>query len=178
MLDDNYEMDDLLDKNKKKSREERKLEKIKAKQDKLDAKQKENDKILNKEEVKFTKVDTDMIDKKLKDEALYKEFKKEKQNKNKDTKQESKNGSVTEFLYNMLFGFITILLFVTSIGYLGYNYYKNNTINNLISGILLVCVGLFYMLSMFSKKSFFKKIFAIITSLSLMGFMAFNLFMI
>lgn len=196
MFDNN--MADLFedDKPKKKTREERKLEKIKAKQEKLEQKKIETDKILRQDdEIKFTKVDDKVATIKDITEIEKKSFEKEKTSDFKTSfnklktddiakrteskpKKEKKKISVIEFLYDTLFGFITILLFLTSVGYLGYSYYKDNNVNSLIIGGLLVIASLFYMLSMFIKNDRLKKIFAIITSLALMGFMAFELFMI
>ena len=150
------EVADLFEdeKKKKKTREEKRLEKIMKKQEQLNNEKKETDKYLE-DNVKFKKIENE----------------KPKEEIKKELKRETKE-------YDTLFGFVTILLFLTSIGYLVYNYYKNNTLNNLILGALLVATGLFYMITMFAKQDKTKKIFGILSSLSLMGFMAFELFII
>lgn len=147
---------------KKKSREERKLEKIKKKEEKL-SKTKDYKKLMD-DEVVFKKINDN-------------DKKKKKENKI-DEKEEIKKPSVIDFLYDTLFGFVTILLFMTSLGYLGYTYYKNPGFNNFVVAGLLVSTGLFYMLSMFCKNKNLKRTFSILCSLSLMGFMAVELFLI
>ena len=163
----NKEVDDLFEnkKKKKKTKEEKRLEKIMKKQEQLNNEKKETDKYLE-DSVKFKKIENEKPK-----EEIKKELKRE-------TKEPTEKLSVIDFLYDTLFGFVTILLFLTSIGYLVYNYYKNNTLNNLILEALLVATGLFYMITMFAKQDKTKKIFGILSSLSLMGFMAFELFII
>ncbi len=176
---DNNDIADIFedDNIKKLSRSERKLNKIKEKQDKIEKAKRENNRLLDNEEkknmpkdIKYDKIEQKRYNFEENNKLEYKKLSKENKPKEKI--------NIIDFLYDTLFAFITILLFLTSIGYLLYKYYKDNTQNNIIIGALLVTTGLFYMLSMFTKGEKLKKIFSIITSLSLMGFMALELFLI
>lgn len=143
-------------------------EKDNKKEKKSKKKEKKLDKELNSElesKVVFKKVEDNKVSRTSKNEA-------------KNNKNENKKHGVIAFLYDTLFGFITILLFITSVGCLGYTFYKKLGVNDLLVASLLAVTGLFYMLSMFTKSENAKKIFSIITSIALMIFMAIQLFLI
>ena len=98
-----------------------------------------------------------------------------KENK-KEKVELKKEHHVMSFLYNAFFSFITILLFLTSIGNILYTYYYNKSNNNLINAGIIISISLFYMLNAFIKKDGAKKFFGILTSISIMAFVSFNLF--
>ena len=80
------------------------------------------------------------------------------------------------FLGNVFYYFILIIAFLTSIGNIIYIYLYNKTNNNLINAGLLISISFFYLFNNLFKNSKAKKLFGMFTSLSVMGIMAFNLF--
>lgn len=146
---------------------------------------------------KKTRLDRKMEKKKKQEEQIYDDFIKEQKNVKKteknvdeivtnkiDTKKHSRSESDKEkkgaksIIYDIFFAFITILSFFISIGYVLYNYLKEQNQNQYILGGILIGFTFFYMLTMFSKKEGFKKFFGILTSLTMMGFIMFQLFIL
>ena len=140
----------------------------------------------NKKRENETKVEYKKIDQPLKKEDNldnnYKEKKVERTQYKELKKIDLKINNIKEknesFLYNALFSFITILLFLTSIGNLLYTYYYRKNHNNIIESLIIILIALFYMLNAFIKNNGLKKFFGILTSFSIMSFIAFKLFII
>lgn len=129
---------------------------------------------------KKTRLVRKMEMKKEQEEKIYNDFINEQKNKTtpKETTEELDLPKASTTIYHIFFAFITVLSFFISIGYTGYVYLKHLSNHQLIQGAILIGFTFFYMLSMFSNKIGLKKFFSIITSLMMLAFIAFQLFIV
>lgn len=144
--------------NKKKKREQKKIEKFKKKEERKKA----------IEEKKLARIeDKAFALKQKKENELY-------QKKFEDSNKNYKTPSTVQFLGDTILGFFSILIILSSIGYNIYEYFNDSL--NIIYGCLLLSTSISFVLSMVIKKEGIKKFFYILSSISLALFVGYQLF--
>lgn len=161
---------------KKQLKEEKKIAKKIAKEKKRN--QKKEKKLEKQEDEEFAKT---LEKKNTEDEIVI-----EKENvldeiiKEKTTRLEKNNVEIVKkhtFL-NILLTISIIALLVISCDYAIYNIIKQKDMEIIITSSALCLLSIFYILSIIIKKTGFKKVFQILATLSIVAYMAYQLFII
>ncbi len=173
----------------KKTRLERKMEKKKAKEKKIYddfIEEQKNKKLEQTSDINKTKKISDNINlektRKIKDveNKLDKSLEINPISINSvDLEDETFNDIKKESVaFNIFFGFITLVSFFSSIGYVLYAYLKNLNQSHLINGGILVAFTFFYMISSLARKNGIKKAFGFLASLLVILFIGYQLFIL
>lgn len=174
----NINHDDIADIFKEEiSKKEKKYMKKKVKESKK-VNKRQSKKLEKLEDIEFAK-------QQLKLEQNEIDIKNDNNNDNNKTRIDRNTGIIKKqktnllsFFIDIIFGFSIVTLFLTSIDYLVYNIYVSKDTTTIINSSLITIMSLFFIITLTIKNEKAKKFFAFLATISITGYMIYNLIIV